>query len=323
MVHHSPNDDNCLRANARWFRHYVYTGFRDCLKVHRPEHVAMKPFDYLSFFQVFVAKLVLEVCGAAGAIWGCSEFLTLRTPENSDSWRIVSLTVFGIFLVRFWWHAKHHLEHEREFPPIKLKHRRLHKVSFSQIFSAKLVLELLGAAGAIWGPSDALTLRTAENIEKWRIVSCVALGLAGLRWVLQIFTYCLCFVPFMKKQPNFTKILAWCEVLFVRFLLVVLGAIGAVWGFSEIVTLRTPETNYIWRPVSLVFGAIFFVRWILQTIEYGLGLWDEDTNSMHNSDDDSLHSSGSIQHDDNDNDDGIKDLELSENPGLTSKDTYD
>ena len=90
---------------------------------------------------------------------------------------------------------------------------------------------------------------------------------------------------------------------------------------SEIVTLRTPETTYIWRPVSLVFGAVFLLRWFLQTIEYGLGLWDEDIVPDHNSEG-SVHSSDSIHDDDHDNEEGIKDLELSENPGLTLEDTY-
>lgn len=315
-------EDTSLAVNLRWCRHYCYTGFRDCGRVHRPEHLQLEPIDYASFGQVFLAKFLLEVCGAAGAIWGSSEILTIRNAENSHAWRIVSLVVFGMFLLRFWWHSKHYLEHEREFPPIQLRHRRLHKLPFGQIFSSKLVLEVLGAAGAIWGPSDALTLRTPDNGKQWRIASVVVLFLFGIRWVLQIFTYCLCFYSFMEKRPLFTKALGWCEVLLVRFVLVVLGATGAVWGVSEIVTLRTPETNHIWRPVSLVVGVIFCGRWILQTFAYSLGLWEDDTKDPNSNA--SVGSGGSVARSD-DLGDELKDLELSESEtrGRTSSDDDD
>jgi hypothetical protein len=312
-------EDNSWGANLRWFRQYCYTGFHDCFRFHRPEHLQAEPIDYAAFGQVFMAKLLLEVCGAAGAIWGSSEIFTLRNAETNAAWRIVSLVVFGMFLIRFWWHSKHFLEHQREFPPIKLRHRRLHKVPFSQIFSAKLVLEVLGAAGAIWGPAEALTLRTPDNAEEWRIAAIVVLFLFGFRWVLQIFTYCLCFYAYMEKRPLFTQLLGWYEVLVMRFVLIVLGATGAVWGFSEIVTLRTPETNHIWRPISLVVGVIFLFRWILQTREYSLGLWEDDSKGP--SSNGSAGSNGSIARDD---DDELKDLELSEDSrGRTSSDDCD
>ena len=252
-------------------------GFRDCFKFHRPPHLKEKPIDYTSFIQVFIAKLLLEVCGAAGAIWGCSEILLLRSVDNNDTWRIVSLTIFGMFLVRFWWHSKHYLEHDREFPPIKMKHRRYHKLSFSQIFSAKLVLEVWGAAGAIWGPSDALKLRTTANTERWRIVSIWVLSLFTIRWILQIMTYCLCFQRRKDHLPTINKCIGWFEMICVRFVLVVLGAIGAVWGFSEILLLRTntPESNQFWRPIALATGLVFTFRWLLQIFEFGLGLWDD------------------------------------------------
>lgn len=269
-------DEYTPSPNARWARRYCRATFRDCFRFHRPPHLQHVPLDYTKFVQVFIAKLVLEVCGAAGAIWGSTEILTIRTPENNYIWRPISLATFVIFLVRFFWHTKHFLEHDKEFPPIKLKHRRLHRLPFFQIFASKMVLEVLGAAGAIWGPMDALTLRTPENTEGWRIVSIIVLCLAAVRWFLQIGTYCLCFFNLMERRPLFKSFVGWFEVIIVRFLLVVLGAIGAVWGMSEILTLRTPDTNYIWRPISLATGGLFLLRWAVHIFEYATGLWEED-----------------------------------------------
>ena len=61
-------------------------------------------------------------------------------------------------------------------------------------------------------------------------------------------------------------ILRWYEILVVELIIGVFGAVGAVWGFSEIVTLRNPETTKIWRPIAIGVGVIFLVRWILHLI---------------------------------------------------------
>ena len=43
-----------------------------------------------------------------------------------------------------------------------------------------------------------------------------------------------------------------------------LSAAGAIWGFSEVVGFRTPETVWFWRPTAQFFGAVFFARWVLE-----------------------------------------------------------
>jgi hypothetical protein len=53
------------------------------------------------------------------------------------------------------------------------------------------------------------------------------------------------------------------DAFIVTFILEVLGSAGAVWGSSEIATLRHPETNETWRIIASVVGVIFFFRWIL------------------------------------------------------------
>lgn len=60
-----------------------------------------------------------------------------------------------------------------------------------EMFAPKLVLEVLGAAGAIWGSSDALGLRNASNDWFWRPCA-IVVGLAFLtRWVRQVRVYIL------------------------------------------------------------------------------------------------------------------------------------
>lgn len=49
----------------------------------------------------FLPKLVLEVLGGAGAIWGFSEAAGLRNARNIWFWRPAALTVGTIFLVRW------------------------------------------------------------------------------------------------------------------------------------------------------------------------------------------------------------------------------
>jgi hypothetical protein len=58
------------------------------------------------------------------------------------------------------------------------------------------------------------------------------------------------------------------QIFSAKLVLEVFGAGGAIWGFSEAVTLRTPHTVWFWRPCAAIVGTIFFVRWILQIQDY-------------------------------------------------------
>lgn len=53
-----------------------------------------------------------------------------------------------------------------------------------------------------------------------------------------------------------------------KLILEVFGAGGAMWGFSEVLTLRTAETVWFWRPVATVVGFIFFIRWCFQMKDF-------------------------------------------------------
>ena len=54
----------------------------------------------------------------------------------------------------------------------------------------------------------------------------------------------------------------------VKLVLEVFGAGGAVWGFSELVYLRTKENSHIWQPVAIGVGVLFFMRWALYIVQH-------------------------------------------------------
>mmetsp|Transcript_23543 Transcript_23543/g.33024 ORF Transcript_23543/g.33024 Transcript_23543/m.33024 type:complete len:114 (+) Transcript_23543:131-472(+) len=62
----------------------------------------LTPNQWLELFQIFSARLVLEVFGGAGAIWGFSEAVGLRTTETIYFWRPCALSFGAIFFIRWW-----------------------------------------------------------------------------------------------------------------------------------------------------------------------------------------------------------------------------
>lgn len=219
---------------------------------------------------VVATKFLLEVMGAAGATWGSSEILFLRdTSEGTERMRRVVLGVGGVFLMRYWWHIKHWWQHERDYLPTKTIHRRRHRLAFFQIHASNFVLQVLGGAGAIWGCAEAVTLRNFTNTMEWRIAAMSVGAMFLIRWSFQILAYCLLFAALWSNPSSIhMTLLRWHEAIIVKLILEVFGAVGAVWGFSEIITLRTSETIYIWRPISLAVGVIFTMRWIIHFVNF-------------------------------------------------------
>ena len=64
------------------------------------------------------------------------------------------------------------------------------------------------------------------------------------------------------------KTLRLFQIFSAKLVLEVFGGGGAIWGFSEALGLRTSASVWFWRPCALSFGAIFFVRWLMQICEY-------------------------------------------------------
>ena len=50
---------------------------------------------------------------------------------------------------------------------------------------------------------------------------------------------------------------------FVKMILEVFGASGAVWGFSEVLTYRNEDTIEFWRYVCVAVALIFFIRYVI------------------------------------------------------------
>jgi len=67
-----------------------------------------------------------------------------------------------------------------------------------------------------------------------------------------------------KQAEKREKILHMLHIFTSDLILQVFGGAGAIWGFSEVIGLRTPETVWFWRPFASFVGAVFFARWIVQ-----------------------------------------------------------
>ena len=98
------------------------------------------------------ALLLLEVFGAAGAIWGCSEAAAVRSGPNNDPWRIACLVMWVVFAAQF---VAKRLSNKTP--------AGCHNGTRGQLIvnaASSFVLEVLGGAGACWGLLEMLGLRT-------------------------------------------------------------------------------------------------------------------------------------------------------------------
>lgn len=144
--------------------------------------------------------VTLEVIGASGAAWGGSEVTGLRNADNKIPWTFFSLILGAFAAVRYF--AKYFHEnpkpkrYEESFggalgqvlvaphaavadqfkivaPSSGEKETRSYKSKTGAVMGAvfglpiSFFLEVVGAAGAAWGASEAFGLRDAENKELW------------------------------------------------------------------------------------------------------------------------------------------------------------
>jgi hypothetical protein len=98
--------------------------------------------DTVRFLQIFSARLVLECFGGGGAIWGFSEVITFRNPATQEFWRFNAQVAGFIFFFRWLLQISDYLKKQSRDEPSTSR--------LFQIFSARLVLEVFGGAGAIW-----------------------------------------------------------------------------------------------------------------------------------------------------------------------------
>jgi len=227
-------------------------------------NMADKTDAMIRLFQIFSAKLVLEVFGGGGAIWGFSEAATLRYPETQEFWRYTAQIVGFIFLVRWVLQIRDYAHDCNGIPNPHEKDRSLKRIV--QVFSAKMVLEVWGGAGAIWGFSEAMSLRRPETQEWYRFYALSIGCIFFIRWCFQIEQF---------RKGDDTKADAskdsyrrYFQIFSAKMVLEVFGGGGAIWGFSEVCNLRRPDTQEEWRVKALTMGFIFFLRFLCQTKDY-------------------------------------------------------
>ena len=63
----------------------------------------------------------------------------------------------------------------------------------------------------------------------------------------------------MVEKQNKKKILDTIHIFGTNLILQVFGGAEAIWGFSEVIGVRTPESVWFWRPTAQFVGAIFFL----------------------------------------------------------------
>ena len=78
----------------------------DHIRLNADAAAKLRP-DLLIFVRNHLPRLVLEVFGATGAIWGFSEALGLRSSSTNWFWRPASLIVGALFFTR-WTHQVLH-----------------------------------------------------------------------------------------------------------------------------------------------------------------------------------------------------------------------
>jgi len=224
--------------------------------------MSSKDVDCGRLAQIFSAKLVLEVFGGAGAIWGFSEASTLRNPETNEFWRTNALSIGLIFFIRFLLQVRDYVTQRDP------DEGRDMWIRLTQIFAAKLVLEVFGGAGAIWGFSEVCTLRNPETQEQWRFNALCIGGVFGIRFLLQIKDFVMKIYGHVSHLDEDRSLLRLVQIFSAKIVLEVFGAGGAIWGFSESLTLRNPETQEFWRFWAALTGFVFFIRFILQIIDH-------------------------------------------------------
>mmetsp|Transcript_4260 Transcript_4260/g.6640 ORF Transcript_4260/g.6640 Transcript_4260/m.6640 type:complete len:260 (-) Transcript_4260:373-1152(-) len=201
---------------------------------------------------IFSARFILEVLGSGGAVWGSSEAIGIRTKDDEDQFRVCAKAVAVVFFLRWIKQIMLLLYPDNDY--LCLKQQKTCISDRMLLSSITFLLEVCGAAGAIWGFSMVLNWHTVGvNDFLWRPIALSVGLLFLLRWSWQLLV------------GDHTKDLHLCVTFVAKFVLEVLGSGGAIWGFSDVLGLRnTDEEDDLFRQRALWIAAIFLVRFICQ-----------------------------------------------------------
>lgn len=204
------------------------------------------------------ATFLLDVLGGAGAVWGCSECAALRGGFNGDQWRVCSAVV-GLFCLVRW--ARLNLG----WP-----------VGRNSEVLATALLQVLGAAGAVWGGAEILGLRVkyppnckepqavlggtfqgissawgpgyescSDTYGMWRLICTFVFLLFALRW--------------QGMLPRCMRGSSAFHLHISTFVLEVVGGAGALWGVSEVAGSSGRSLRLGWG--DYLFGQESFDQW--------------------------------------------------------------
>jgi len=217
--------------------------------------------------------MILEVFGGAGAIWGFSEAMSLRRPDTQEYYRFYALSIGLIFFSRLVLQAQDFMKG----PNYSADAGKNKWTRYTQIFTARIVLEVMGGGGAIWGFSEVCTLRRPETQEFWRFNALTIGFIFFLRFLCQHKDYFtdIVLVDGSAAMTD-TKWLRMMQIFWAKIVLEVFGGAGAIWGFSEAMTLRRPETQEFYRVIAVAVGGIFLVRHMCQVRDYVYDIKEED-----------------------------------------------
>ena len=112
--------------------------------------------------------------------------MTLRHAGTTELWRFNALTVGFIMFIRYLMQMKDYIISVK-YPDTVLVISNKQWIRLFQVYAAKLVLEVFGGGGAIWGFSEVLTLRHPGTTEFWRFNASVVAFIFFCRYCCQIF----------------------------------------------------------------------------------------------------------------------------------------
>ena len=130
--------------------------------------------------------------------------------------------------------------------------------------SVLMLRRFRGGTGAIWGSAEIATLRNSGNRRSWVLIASIFLCMFFVRWVFQVVAYLLYMPSLWADESSIQmKAVRWMNAGPVFVILDVLGAAGAIWGSSEVATLRNAENVEDWRLIASGVGLVFAVRWLV------------------------------------------------------------
>lgn len=224
-------------------------------EVYRPEELYSSRLSYPKFFINFP----LEVLGFSAPFWMLSDMLNFNKYLDINDLKLFIAITLMYASIRWLLNApcfeKNKSRDDRSTQSNSYNALCLSGVEGLNTF----ILQVLGAAGSIWGASDLLDLRNQSTSYPWKVTATIAGFLALPFWFQQAY----CGDSSHKANTfSFATILTKVTRVLVELIQQVLGSGSAIWGISEAMSLRpSPISNEIFDYIAIGFmvaGLIIF-----------------------------------------------------------------